>query len=312
MPPDLALQPGFPPGMRVVERGWLSSNCIVFDEGDRVSIVDTGYATHVAQTLELVGQCCRGRPLARILNTHLHSDHVGGNAALQRQHAGVRVLVPPGLAAAVDAWDIDALTYAPTGQQCERFRRDGILPPGSTIDLGAGSWQIVGAPGHDPHMVMLFDPASGILLSADALWEHGFGAIFPEIEGESGFEEQRAALDAIARLSPRIVVPGHGRAFTSVGEALQRARERLDALASSPPRNARHVLKVLVKFWLLQVRTTRDDELLAHFGAARYARIVHERYFAADSFEAMMGRAVAELAAAGAARIDGARIDNVD
>jgi glyoxylase-like metal-dependent hydrolase (beta-lactamase superfamily II) len=42
---------------------------------------------------------------------------------------------------------------------------------------------VLAAPGHDPHMVMLFNRERGILISADALWEHGFGAIFPEIEG---------------------------------------------------------------------------------------------------------------------------------
>jgi hypothetical protein len=28
-----------------------------------------------------------------------------------------------------------------------------------------------------------------LLLSADALWENGFGVIFPELDGESGFAE---------------------------------------------------------------------------------------------------------------------------
>jgi len=31
---------------------------------------------------------------------------------------------------------------------------------------------------------MLFEPDRRILISADALWQNGFGAIFPEIEGE--------------------------------------------------------------------------------------------------------------------------------
>ncbi len=35
-----------PGTMQVLERGWLSSNSIVFDEGDAISIVDTGYVSH--------------------------------------------------------------------------------------------------------------------------------------------------------------------------------------------------------------------------------------------------------------------------
>jgi glyoxylase-like metal-dependent hydrolase (beta-lactamase superfamily II) len=59
-------------------------------------------------------------------------------------------------------------------------------------------------------MVMLFDRAHGVLLSADALWENGFGLIFPEIAGEPGFDDMHAVLDLIATLPVQVVVPGHG------------------------------------------------------------------------------------------------------
>jgi glyoxylase-like metal-dependent hydrolase (beta-lactamase superfamily II) len=43
--------------------------------------------------------------------------------------------------------------------------------------------------GHDPHSVILFEPVSRVLISADALWERGFGVIFPELEGVEAFDE---------------------------------------------------------------------------------------------------------------------------
>ena len=55
------------------------------------------------------------------------------------------------------------------------------------------------------------------------LWEHGFGAIFPEIDGEPGFDEQARLLDRIERLEPAWVIPGHGAPFTDVPAALARA-----------------------------------------------------------------------------------------
>ena len=70
--------------MTVFERGWLSSNNILFTgQHSGAALVDTGYCTHSAQTLALVQSALGRRPLERILNTHLHSDHCGGNAALQ-------------------------------------------------------------------------------------------------------------------------------------------------------------------------------------------------------------------------------------
>jgi len=302
-----------PPTLRVLERGWLSSNAVVFDDGDAVSIVDTGYDSHAAQTLALVERLRAGRPLARIVNTHLHSDHVGGNAALQARFAGegCRTEIPAGMAPAVAAWDEQALSYAATGQQCRRFGYDRLLAAGDTLVLGGLPWQVLAAPGHDPHMVMLFNAGHRILISADALWENGFGAIFPEIEGESGFAEQSAALAQIERCAPRLVIPGHGAAFTDVAAALARARARLDALAADPARNARQVARVLVKFWLLDRQRVTRAQLVGHFARARYLSLINERYFGLP-FGAFIDRIVADLVAAGAAAQDGEVLCNAE
>ena len=114
--------PELPPGLTVFERGWLSSNGVLLRGADRSAFVDSGYCTHADQTVALVRQALGGRPLDLLLNTHLHSDHCGGNAALQARHPGVRTLIPPGESAAVKAWDEDALSFKATGQRCERFR----------------------------------------------------------------------------------------------------------------------------------------------------------------------------------------------
>ena len=75
--------PALPPSIRVLERGWLSSNNILlFDDDGAATLVDTGYVTNKAQTRALVDHALAGRRLARIVNTHLHSDHCGGNAEL--------------------------------------------------------------------------------------------------------------------------------------------------------------------------------------------------------------------------------------
>jgi len=300
-----------PSTLTVIERGWLSSNNVLFDDGVCASIVDTGYGTHALQTLQLVRAALAGKPLTRIVNTHLHSDHVGGNAALQAEY-GASIIIPPGDADAVARWDEEALSYAPTGQYCPRFRHDTLLEPDAFIELGRLAWQVVAAPGHDPKMVMLYNHDERILLSADALWENGFGAIFPEIEGEPGFAEERSVLEWIDRVQPRVVIPGHGPPFVDVAAALDRALRRLAALEASPERNARSIAKVMVKFWLLQVRSAPIADLTRHVAGSRYLKLINERYFADQTEAAVIERAVAELVAGGAAVRRGDRIDNLD
>ena len=289
-----------PPTMRVFERGWLSSNNILlYDDEHTATLVDTGYVSHGAQTLALVQNALGNRKLARIINTHLHSDHCGGNAHLQRA-TGARLAIPPGHAEAVARWDEAVLTFRATGQECERFVHDDVLQPGATVQMGARDWQVVAAPGHDPHSVVLWDVADRVLISADALWQHGFGAIFPEIEGDSGFAEQGAMLDLIAGLDPKLVIPGHGSPFADVPAALLRARKRLDALAADPARNARQVAKVLLKFYLLDARSLPFDRLVQHLAGARYFTVINERYFRLP-FDQMIANSVHELVAVGAA-----------
>ena len=172
-----------PPDIRVFERGWLSSNNILLLGQDSTALVDSGYASHAPQTLALVASALGDRPLDQLVNTHLHSDHCGGNAALQGRYPALRTAIPPGLAESVRHWDVNALTYAPTGQSCPPFRFDALLQPGTEVRLGDRLWQVHAAPGHDTHSVVLFEPTARVLLSADALWERGFGVVFPELEG---------------------------------------------------------------------------------------------------------------------------------
>ncbi|GAB3402328.1 MBL fold metallo-hydrolase [Massilia agilis] len=291
-----------PATMRVFERGWLSSNNVLFT-GPHSALVDSGYVTHAAQTLALVDHALEGRPLARLLNTHLHSDHCGGNAALQARYR-CHTLIPAAEADKVRAWDEDALSFRSTGQQCPRFAFDGALAAGDTIELGGLPWQALAAPGPDPHALLLYCAAEGILISGDALWENGFGVLFPELAGEPGLREQAATLELIDSLHARVVIPGHGAIFGDAAQALARARSRLDYLAQDPRRTAQNAVKVMLQFLLLerrQVALAAVPQLLASIPLVERARL---QYLGMEHAE-LADWAVRALVRAGAARADG-------
>lgn len=250
-----------PQSMHVLERGWLSSNQVVFlDDECTASIVDTGYIKHKAMTLNLAQHVLRGRQLTRVINTHLHADHCGGNAVLQAAY-GCEIWVPPASWQASRDWDLKTLNFPAVGQLCERFRPTHCLAPGTDIVLGGLRWQVHAAPGHDPESIVLFEPEYRILISADALWEDGFGVIFPELSGQSGFSEQAAILELIDKLAPVTVIPGHGSVFSDVPAALLRAKRRLDAMRVDAKRHAGHAMKVLVMFLLMELEKATDQEV---------------------------------------------------
>lgn len=290
-----------PPGVVVFERGWLSANNILFTAGPRLALVDSGYCTHADQTLALVSDALAGRPLELLLNTHLHSDHCGGNAALQACYADLQTLVPPGQAMHVRNWDPVALSYVPTGQQCPRFTIQGVLQPGTEPVLGDRPWQVHSAPGHDPHSVVLFEPRSRTLLSADALWENGFGLVFQELEGDRAFDDVAATLDLIDRLRPAIVIPGHGRVFAQLDTALALARRRLDAFVRDPRKHAMHAAKVLLKFKLLELQSLGLREFSEWARATPYFVLLYERWFADAPLEEWIEQLAGDLVGTGAA-----------
>jgi glyoxylase-like metal-dependent hydrolase (beta-lactamase superfamily II) len=292
-----------PATMRVFERGWLSSNNVLFIDQDSTALIDSGYATHVSQTVALVEHALQGRALDRLINTHLHSDHCGGNAALQRAYV-CRTTIPAAEADKVSAWNEDELTYAATGQQCERFSFDDTLRPGDVITLGGMAWQALGAPGHDPHSLIFYCPDEQILISADALWENGFGVVFPELDGESGFAEVRATLELIASLDVRLVIPGHGTPFTEVDKALATAFSRVDYFVADPVRNAQNAIKVLLKFLLLEKRSIPLEEVQRLLNGMRLFGETNRRYLHKTDAE-LAQWAVEQLVRAGAAEIAG-------
>jgi len=294
-------------GLTILERGWLSSNNVLIHAGAGEAgavLVDTSHVTHVQQTLALVRHALAGQPLARIVNTHLHSDHCGGNAAL-REAFGAPVFVPPGLAEPVRRWDPRKLSYDDIGQLCARYAADGELPAGGALRAGGRSWDVLAAPGHDPDSVMLFDRYHGVLISADALWQDGFGVIFPELDGASGFAEAGEVLDLIASLPIRVVIPGHGAPFTDVAGALARARRRLAGQRADPARHARHAIKVLVKYHLMERRREPLADFQAWAARTPFLCRVWEQYGRAHAASpGQWGEAfLRDLASAGLARV---------
>ena len=250
-------------GLAVLQRDWLSANHVVFpsSEGTPATVVDTGYARHAAMSLALIDHALAGESVGRIVNTHLHSDHCGGNHALQERDPSVQAWVPAMSFSNASTWDEARLSYRPTGQRCDRFRADGALASGDELKIGPATWQIHAAPGHDPDAILLFEPQTRTLIAGDALWEDRLAIIFPELANNDGFGPAGATLDHIESLAPRLVIPGHGEAFEDVPAALASSRRRLHAFQHEPQRHVRHAARALLMFHMMEHQMRSRSEL---------------------------------------------------
>jgi len=269
-----------PPQVHVFIRDWLSANNVLLKGRGGNVLIDSGYVRHVPMTLALLAtpQGLDGAPLARLVNTHCHSDHMGGNAAIQARYR-CPVMLPQGEAPLIDAWDEKALLLGYCDQRAERFHYDEIVAPGETHVWGDLEWRALSAPGHDMGALVFYNPEHRILISGDALWENGYGFVMPAEIDPSALPAARATLEMLAGLDIHTVIPGHGEPFGDVAAALEIAFQRTAAFEADTLRMARHALKVVLVFALLDKQRLAAAELPAYIERVEIYREFNRRFF---------------------------------
>ena len=291
-----------PPQLHVFVRDWLSSNNVVLKSRDGHVLIDTGYSRHAPLTVALLASA-RGignEPLAWIVNTHCHSDHVGGNAALVEKY-GCPIAVPEGEAPLVERWDQKALLYDYCDQHVEHFAVSKALVPGTTHVWGDLEWRALAAPGHDMGALVFHNAEHGILISGDALWENGFGFVMPPEFDPAALPATRATIEMMMRLVIRMVIPGHGEPFSDVAGALERARQRVTAFEADSLRVARHALKVNLVFALLDRQHLPLADLPSYLDRVGIYRDFNRQYFRLAPSE-LTDMLIGELERSGAVR----------
>jgi glyoxylase-like metal-dependent hydrolase (beta-lactamase superfamily II) len=299
---DPAGRTALPPQVHVFVRDWLSSNNVLLRSPDGHVLIDSGYGRHSRMTLQLLASA-RGLgddPLSFLVNTHCHSDHVGGNAAIARKY-DCPIAVPAAEAPLVERWDGRALLYDYCDHQVERFVAERVLPTHSTHVWGDLEWLALAAPGHDMGALVFYNDEHGILITGDALWEKGYGIVIPPEIDPGALPATQATLEMIGKLNVRCVIPGHGEPFADVDAALERAMRRTEAFIADPSRAARHALRVLLMFALLDRERMALASLPEYVGRVEVYREFNALFFGLAP-AALAERLVCDLERAGAVR----------
>lgn len=299
------MRPALPGQVHVFVRDWLSANNILLKSPDGHVLIDSSYVRHAPLTLALLrSQRGLGRePLAKLVNTHCHSDHMGGNASIKRAY-GCPIVLPEGEARLVERWDTKALLLDYADQSADRFAADETLRENTTHVWGGLEWRALAAPGHDMSAFVFYNPEYRILISGDALWQNGYGFVMPRAMDPAALPATRATLEMIAALDGRVVIPGHGDVFTEVAPALERAFARTAAFEADDARMARHALKVVLTFCLLDRRRLAIADLPAYVERIGLYRDVNAACLRLPPLE-LAGMLVEGLQKAGAAKREG-------
>jgi len=290
--------------MHVLHLGYPSATAVVLDGGPRV-LVDSGYGSdHDRLRAALAGAGVPADTLDLVVNTHWHSDHVGGNARLQAEH-GVPVAAAAADAARIAADDPGACGAVRLDQPVERYRVDRPLRPGDHLRAGRADWEVLATPGHTPTHLSLWAPDEGVLLLGDALHADDVGWIDLAADGHGALADALAGVERLATLPVRVAVSGHGPPITDPPRALAAAAERYGRMRDEPVRAAWHACKRILAFALM-VRDVPADDLEA-YAAGRPWLVDHATRVFATSPGDLARDLVGELRRAGAVGERGGR-----
>ncbi len=297
-----------PPDISFIERDWLSANHVMFRDDDSATLVDSGYGKFNDVTFAKVDGVLEqwDHPsLDRIINTHIHSDHIGGNAELQRAHPGCSITVPVDEQPSLVNWDSPEQMLSYADQECERFAWDDVIEPGQQIQLGGEAWRAIATPGHDMGSLVFYSAKLRILISADALWENGYGFVPPQAIDPKPLAAQRATFKRLAELDVALVIPGHGPMFTDYSGALARANAKLEAFAADDMKIVKSVVKGMFIYSMMWREAMALSDVPAYVSRIGVHRDYNAQFFRMSD-EAYANWLVNEAVRTGKVRINGA------
>jgi len=239
-------------------------NVFLFPAGNEVDLLDCGM--NFDESLDLIRRALEqlgATRVRRLVITHIHPDHYGaagtlagdGGADLYMHRLEVPLVRPryvelDHLVAEVKKYLlVNGVPHDEAGvlSNSQRALSEVVKPAdpavqfdgAELIEMGGHVLRVEWTPGHSPGHICLHDRAAGLLFAGDD--------ILPDLSPNIGLHPQStpdplhdylSGLQRMAALDPHLVLPAHGRPFTTV-------KQRVEQLATHHARRFDQVLEIL-------------------------------------------------------------------
>jgi glyoxylase-like metal-dependent hydrolase (beta-lactamase superfamily II) len=261
-------------------------NVYLIDDGSSWNIVDTGLANRASQETweHLLGGCMAGRPVAKIIVTHHHPDHVGLASWLADKAQAEVVMSGTEYLLGLTYWlDSDAMKadhyrefYRARGLERDiaesilnrSARYQSLTAPlpfsfrrvlhGEQLRLNGRSLEVITGGGHAPEQVLLYCPDARVFFAADQVMLGITPNVSVSPRNPSGdvlglfLTSLRALADGVD--ASALVLPGHNLPFTGLGSRVAEIDRHHEArladivqFCADTPRSAADLLQILFR-----------------------------------------------------------------
>ena len=260
-------------------------NLWLLDDGDGWTIVDTGLASDETRQLweQIFDDCLDGRPVTRVIVTHMHPDHVGlagwlterWNVDLwmsRSEYMMCRMLVAdtgqPAPAEGIDFYRAAGFDTPSIEHYQEVFGQFGSmvealpqsfhrLHDGDRLTISGHEWHILVGSGHSPEHAFLLCPELEVLISGDQILPRISSnvSVWPTEPSANPLQDWIDSCHDLIHQVPAdvLVLPAHGdpfrRANTRLAQLIRHHEESLEALQTvcATPQRAVDVFPTLFK-----------------------------------------------------------------
>lgn len=196
-----------------------------------IAVIDSGGSLRIGQQLREAIRKVSNLPISHVINTHVHPDHIFGNAAFVQDHPEFI-----GHAKLADAMELRKETYLRNNREVlgDAFAGSEMIKPTQAVadrlelDLGDRTLQLKAWPGaHTNTDLTILDTTSATLWTGDLL----FVERTPAMDGDT--RGWLSLLPALKAIPARRAIPGHGAVSTDWHLAVNRQQDYFEVLLNN-------------------------------------------------------------------------------